>query len=102
MLTNNNANIRRIEERIRSLQAAKDKGTTETENGICKVVENTEAMRIQLVFAGKPEAAVRDILKSNGFKWSPSYGAWQRQLTPNGKRACERALKQIGEAQTAF
>lgn len=102
MLTNNNANIRRIEERIRSLQAAKDKGTTETENGICKVVENTEAMRIQLVFAGKPEAAVRDILKSNGFRWSPSYGAWQRQLTPNGKRACERALKQIGEAQTVF
>ena len=100
-LQNNNANIKRVEERIKKLKEAKEKGTTETKNEICKVVENAEAMRIQLFFDGKPEANVRDILKSNGFKWAPSQGAWQRQLTANGKWACERALKQIRELQTA-
>lgn len=101
-LQNNNANIKRLQNRIESIKAAKGKGTTETENGICRVVENAEAMRIQLIFEGKPEMAVRDILKSNGFRWSPMHGAWQRQLTANGKRACERALNEIGELQTAF
>lgn len=100
-LQNNNANVKRVEERIKKLKEAKEKGTTEAENEICKVVENAEAMRIQLFFDGKPEANVRDILKSNGFRWAPSQGAWQRQLTSNGKWACERALKQIRELQTA-
>lgn len=100
-LQNNNANIKRIEKRIKSLQDAKDRGTTETENEICKVVENTENMRIQLIFDGKPDSSIRDILKSNGFRWAPSSGSWQRQLTANGRYAAERALKQIRELQTA-
>ena len=100
-LTNNNAKIHRIEDRIKRLKAAKEKGTTEKENEFCRIVENTEAMRIQLFFDGKPGEKVRDILKSNGFKWSPRNECWQRQLTANGKWACERALKQIRELQTA-
>lgn len=31
--------------------------------------------------------ATRSILKSNGFRWSPSQGAWQRQLTNNARYA---------------
>lgn len=100
-LTNNNANIHRVEDRIKRLKAVKEKGTTEKENEFCRIVENTEAMRIQLFFDGKPDEKVRDILKGNGFKWSPRNECWQRQLTANGKWACERALKQIRELQTA-
>ena len=29
-------------------------------------------------------------LKSNGFRWAPSVGAWQRQLTDNAIRAADR------------
>ena len=32
--------------------------------------ENEWRMRLQLIFDGKPEPEVRDILKSNGFKWA--------------------------------
>ena len=96
ILTNNNANIRRLEGRIKSLQKTKSQGTQESENKFFKVKENVEAMRIQLFFEGKPEPEVRDILKSNGFRWAPSVGAWQRQLNNNGKYAVERVGRNGG------
>jgi hypothetical protein len=51
-------------------------------NGIT-VIQNIELNRLQLIFEGKPSDEVREILKSNGFKWSPKNTAWQRQLTQN-------------------
>lgn len=56
-----------------------------------QVICNKEAMRLQLIFEGKPTDETRNILKSNGFKWAPSQGAWQRLLNSNA----EWALKQI-------
>ena len=44
---------------------------------------NTEANRLQIFFEDKPDEATREALKSNGFRWSPKAGAWQRQLTSN-------------------
>ncbi len=32
------------------------------------------------MFEGKPEKAAREILKRHGFRWSPTRGAWVRQL----------------------
>ena len=29
---------------------------------------------------------------TNGFRWSPRYGAWQRQLTQNAENAARRIL----------
>lgn len=101
MLANNNANIRRLEGRIKSLQKTKSQGTQESENKFFKVKENVEAMRIQLFFEGKPEPEVRDILKSNGFRWAPSVGAWQRQLNNNGKYAVERVIRELEEMEAA-
>ena len=66
-LQNNNANIHRVEERLKSLKAVKEKGTKETEFELFKVVENVEAMRLQIIFDGKPEADVRAVLKKHGF-----------------------------------
>jgi hypothetical protein len=96
-LTNNNANIRRMKERLATLEKAKNTETKEQDVKGIRVVENTDAMRLQLFFPGKPDEATRSILKSNGFLWAPSVGAWQRQLTSNGRYACKQVLAKIGE-----
>ncbi len=99
LLRNNNTNIHRIEQRLRNLKTAKEKGSTETENQFFKVIENTELMRLQLIFEDKPDQKVRNILKTNGFKWAPSSSAWQRQLTNNAKYALERVIDQLKKFQ---
>ena len=96
-LTNNSANIRRLRERLASLEKAKSTETKEHELNGVRVVENTEAMRLQLFFPGKPDEATRTLLKSNGFLWAPSVGAWQRQLTSNGRYACKMVLAKLAE-----
>lgn len=98
-LTNNNQNIHRIEERIKRLKAVKEKGSSEQEYETFKVVENTEAMRYQIIFNGKPDVEVRALLKSNGFKWAPSQGAWQRQITTNGKYALDSVVNKLKEME---
>lgn len=99
LLTNNNANIHRVEERLNRLKAVKRKGSSEQDYGTFKVVENTEAMRYQIVFDGKPDAEVRTLLKGNGFKWAPSQGAWQRQITTNGKYALNNVVEKLKEME---
>lgn len=100
-LSNNNANIRRVEERIKGLKAVKKRGSSEQEYKTFKVVENAEAMRYQIIFDGKPEPEVRDLLKSNGFKWAPSQGAWQRQITTNGRYALGKVVEKLKEMEEA-
>ena len=104
-LSNNNANIRRLKERLDKLKAVKEVGTKEhsdDEVGIegLKVVENTEAMRIQLIFDGKPDEETRNILKSCGFKWSPRFTAWQRVLNENGKYAAHKVIEKLKDVRT--
>lgn len=91
-LTNNNARIRQISDDIARLEKMQEKGNTEKENEFCKVIENTEIGRIQLIFNDKPEKNIREILKSNGFKWSPSQNAWQRHLNNNGIYAAQKVI----------
>ena len=99
--TNTNAEIRRLRGRLEKIKRVKEQGTSEEttadENGneLFKVVKNTDIMRLQLIFDGKPEAEVRDILKQNGFRWSPKNGAWQRQLTDNAIWSLKRLTKEI-------
>lgn len=96
-LSNNNAEIHRLRERIASLEKAKATpaaAPVELENGIT-VEEDAEAMRIKIIFPGKPDEATREILKSHGFRWAPSVSAWQRQLNANGKYAAKQVLAQI-------
>lgn len=50
----------------------------------------TAEYRLQIIFDGKPNADVRTELKGEGFRWAPSQGAWQRQLTDNAMRAARR------------
>lgn len=103
VLQNNNANIRRIKERIENIkklkqQAAEKEAETVNDdygNELFDVVENSELMRLQLLFGYKPEADVRNILKKHGFRWSPKNSAWQRQLTNNARYAVKSVIKEI-------
>lgn len=94
-LTNNNQNIHRVEERLKALKAAKAQESSESENKYFRAVENTEIMRLQLFFDGKPDSNTRDILKKNGFRWSPRNECWQRQLTNNARYAMQSVLKSL-------
>lgn len=94
-LQNNLANIKRLKGRLEELQNTKEKGNSEADYGKFKVIENTDIMRIQIMFDGKPEETVRNVLKANGFRWAPSQEAWQRQLTTNGKYALKRVLETL-------
>ena len=99
-LSSSNAEIKRIRARIEEINKLKAEAEKPTEDKYPKVdgvevAENAEAMRIQLIFDGKPSEDVRAVLKSHGFRWSPSFGAWQRQLTANGKDATRKALEEI-------
>ena len=80
------------------MKEIKENGVIEEETENYTYREDSEIMRIQFIFEDKPDEETRNILKNNGFKWAPSQGAWQRQLTPNGKHAARRvkeALKAI-------
>ena len=41
------------------------------------MIDNVEENRFQLIFPDKPDSEIRNLLKSNGFRWSPSRMAWQ-------------------------
>lgn len=102
-LTNNNAKIKNTKARIAQIERLKKAAETAAEQpkheyntDLFKVVENAEIMRLQLIFDGKPDADTRTVLKKNGFKWSPSNMAWQRQLTENAKYALKRVIEELG------
>lgn len=82
-LSNNRANLKQVEKRISEIEKRKATESKDlTINGV-RVLENTEAMRLQLFFEGKPSSSIITLLKSKGFKWAPSTSAWQRQLNDN-------------------
>lgn len=94
-LQNNLANIKRVEARLKKLKSVKADGTKEVECEFFKVVENTDLMRLQLIFDDKPSEEVRKVLKSHAFRWSPSNKSWQRQLTDNAKRVLPVVINEI-------
>lgn len=98
-LSNNRQNLRATEGRIAAISAQKEAGPSERATTLSgeavRVIENTDAMRLQLVFEGKPAEEVRRLLKKNGFRWSPKCNAWQRQLTANARFAV-KAMESLG------
>ena len=92
-LSNLNAEIRRIKQRIEELSKLDQMPEKNVKflNGEMRI--NTEINRIQFIFNEIPSEEIRKLLKSNGFKWSPSEKAWQRQRTLNAVRTAERLIK---------
>lgn len=76
-LTNNNGNMKRIRDRIAELEKAKIDQTTEIQIGDITITDSVEENRVMITFPGVPDKSIRARLKSDGFRWSPSSGAWQ-------------------------
>ena len=89
-LSNNNAEIRRIRQRIDSLTRARETVYVGWEFEGGHVEANREQSRLQVFFDGKPDADTRQQLKEHGFRWAPSVGAWQRLLNGNAYYAADR------------
>ena len=82
-LTNNNAMIRQTKKRIEELSAKKEvefEGWA-FEGGVVKM--DVQANRLQVFFDEKPDRDTCSAMRHGGFRWAPSVGAWQRQLTNN-------------------
>lgn len=87
-LTSVNGKIKRLQESIareakRSAvaEALKNETPREVLAGDVRIVDNVAEDRVQLFYPSKPDEATRARLKSNGFRWAPSSGAWQAYRT---------------------
>ena len=82
-LTNNNSMIRQTRKRIEELSV---KAETEYEGWAFEggeVKMDVQANRLQVFFDEKPDRDTCSAMRHGGFRWAPSVGAWQRQLTDN-------------------
>lgn len=81
-MSNGNAEIRRIRQRIATLaeRATTPVATGSERNGVAWF-EDRDENRVCVTFPGKPSADVIADLKRNGFRWSPRFGRWQRQTS---------------------
>lgn len=96
MLSNLGQNIKRVKDRITQLERQSNRTNGETEFGSVRMVENADENRIQLFFPGKPDADIRSMLKSHGFRWSPRNGCWQCYFNNHGIYQTAQVLKAIG------
>jgi hypothetical protein len=96
VLQNLGGTIRQVRDRIKELESKREATPAPAVEGDgFRVEECAESNRIRFFFEGRPSAEIRKIMKSNGFKWAPSVGAWQRQTTDYARhsaRDCQRAI----------
>jgi len=76
-LKNNNAQIRRLTERLGQIEVAQSTPATEIKGEHATMEDNPADNRVRLFFPGKPESDLRERLKRGGFRWAPSIGCWQ-------------------------
>ena len=75
--TNNGANIRRMKERLAHVTKNQARKDEVIEGEHAKYEDSPADNRVRLFFPGKPAEEIRAKLKKNGFRWSPTIGAWQ-------------------------
>lgn len=96
-LSNLGQNIKRVERRIKDLEAAGTReGKTINFNDGTVFEEHSGDNRVRFYFDGKPPVEVRDVLKRYGFRWARSIKAWQRQATANGRGAADMVIQALG------
>jgi len=89
-LQRNNQEMRRLKQRISELTRNREVGFVGWDFAGGEAVANQEKNRLQLLFAERPDETQRTELKRNGFHWSPTEQAWQRQLNDNAIYAASR------------
>lgn len=99
-LTNRGAEVRRLKKRLEVLQA-QEKLQALPDETYGDVVLCESDNRTQLHFPGKPSDAIRTRLKSKGFRWAPSTGAWQRMSSEQARYHARIIAKEIAALDAA-
>lgn len=90
-VTNASAEVRRLRGRIEEIERQRAAGPVADELlGETRITD--EDARTRILFPGKPSRETIAELKANGFRWSPTAGAWQRQATPAARAAARRVV----------
>lgn len=101
-LTNSNQQIKATESRLKQMQQQKATVSSSGGGGSSfnggQIIRNTDMNRLQIKFDGIPDAATRQQLKSNGWRWSPKNGVWQRQLTANAEASAKRITDELNKS----
>jgi len=82
-LTNNAANIRRLKGRVAIVERNQAISDSSVEGTNARFEDAPADNRVRLYFPGKPAVEIRTRLKSCGFRWSPTSGAWQGYRNQN-------------------
>lgn len=77
-LTNNGANIRRMQQRLKGLADEGGRGSVTLEFPGGRVEDSAEACRVRIYHDAKPSAETIGKLRTYGFHWTPSLECWQR------------------------
>lgn len=96
-LTNNNANIRRMKQRLEGIERNRATPETQVDGENARLEDCPAENRIRLFFPGKPDEAIRSRLKSAGFRWTPTLGCWQAYRNPSTIQTAQReaGLEQV-------
>ena len=84
----------KLDEAIKIRERANSGGLSK-ETKLYTLREDFNDGRIRFEFDGKPRQEIIDIMKSRGFRWSPSNKAWQRQNTPNGVWSAKKVMEEL-------
>lgn len=88
-LSNNNANIRRMKQRLEKITRDQAAEITSLEGELANLEDCPAENRIRLFFGGIPSVEVREKLKRNGFRWTPSLGCWQAYRNCNSAQVAK-------------
>lgn len=90
-LQNNNGNLRRVKQRLESLKVLSTMVDKFEIVGDIAIVANVEANRVQIYFPRIPDEKIRKLLKSNGFRFSPT--AFYRRDSTRYRKAWQCHLR---------
>jgi hypothetical protein len=77
-ITNLGAQIRTVKERINTVSRVQAQPEQKIEGDMGIRYEDSPAdNRVRLFFPDIPAREIREKLKSNGFRWTPTLGCWQ-------------------------
>ena len=89
-LTNNGANIRRMQQRLKGLANESGRASVTLPFAGGRVEDNAEACRVRIYHDVKPSPETIGKLKTHGFHWTPSLGCWQRLRNDSARYAATR------------
>lgn len=94
-LTSVNNKIKRLREKVDFARKHEEMAANGMDDMTISGVDikmDKEENRLRLYFPKKPSSSVISELRSNGFVWSPTNQAWQRQLNENSLNAAKRVI----------